>query len=540
MPKQKVVARTGDLRDGQMKLVDVAGTPVLLTRLDGTYHAIGGHCTHYDAPLDQGVLCGHRVICPWHHACFDVRTGDHLEPPGLDALPRYEVALQGDEVVISVPDETPARRVPDMVAPDTRADGRTFAVLGGGAAGAAAVEVLRQVGFQGRVVLVTAEDRVNYDRTRLSKGFLAEDLHDLPGEREASFYLAHGIEVLTGCTAHRVDAGGHRVELSDGQSLAYDALLVATGGEPRRLEVPGAELPQVLTLRAPRDAAAINAAARQGRRAVVVGTSFVGMECAASLRGRDLDVTVVGPDPVPFARTLGEQVGRLFQRLHEDKGVRFVLGSRVERLEGHDRVEQVVLASGQRLPADFVVVGVGVRPRTGFLEGVHRNEDGGVNVDDRFRVEGADGSLYAAGDIAAFAHPLTGERVRVEHWRVARQHGWAAARSMASVDGGARQIPFFWTRQFGQNLRYVGHARTWDEVLIDGDLDGLSFLAYYVHHGQVVAVAGMGRDQAIDAVEECMRLQRMPALDQVRRGGVDWLGLLKGKGVASAQGMATR
>lgn len=525
--KQAVVAQADELRDGQMKQVSVEGTDVLLTRVDGQYHAVGAYCTHYGAPLATGVLSGTRVVCPWHHACFSVVSGDQEEPPGLEALPCFEVKVENGQVIVAVPENAPKQRVSQMAAPDA-ADKRVFAVLGGGAAGAAAVEALRQEGYRGRILLITGETFLPYDRTSLSKAYLAEREKQAGVKplRAEAFYQEHGIEVLAGKTVSKVRAEARQIEFADGGTLHYDALLLATGGTPRRLPVPGADLPGVLTLRAPGDVDQIAAAAKEGSRAVVIGSSFIGMECASALRSRNVQVQVVAMEQVPFERVLGKEVGGLFKSVAEESGVVFHFNAQVDHFAGQGKVEKVVLKGGVELEADLVVVGAGVKPVTDYLEGVAKNPDGSVSVDEFMKVVGAD-RLYAAGDIAAFPDPLSGERIRIEHWRVAGQQGRVAARNMAGHATPFTQVPFFWTRQFNQNLRYVGHASSWDEVVVDGDLGQKNFLAYYVKGGQVRAVAGAGRDKALCAIEECLRLRKMPSLAALK-DGVDWEAQLRG------------
>lgn len=525
--KQAVVAQADELKDGQMKQVSVEGTDVLLTRIDGQYRAVSAYCTHYGAPLATGVLSGTRVVCPWHHACFSVVSGDQEEPPGLDSLPCFEARVENGQVIVVVPEDAPKQRVSQMAAPDA-ADKRIFAVLGGGAAGAAEVEALRQAGYRGRILMITGESFLPYDRTSLSKAYLAEreKQSGVKPLRSAAFYQERGIEVLSGKGVARVRAEARQIEFADNSTLHYDALLLATGGTPRRLPVPGAELAGVLTLRAPGDVDQIAAAAQEGSRAVVIGSSFIGMECASALRSRKVQVQVVAMEQVPFERVLGKEVGGLFKSVAEESGVVFHFNAQVDRFSGKGKVEKVVLKGGPELKADLVVVGAGVKPATEYLDGVAKNPDGSVSVDEFMKVVGAD-RLWAAGDIAAFPDPLSGERIRIEHWRVAGQQGRVAARNMAGQATPFTQVPFFWTRQFNQNLRYVGHATSWDEVVVDGDLGQKNFLAYYVKGGQVRAVAGAGRDKALCAIEECLRLRKMPALAALR-AGVDWEAQLRG------------
>lgn len=517
--KEITVAMTGEFKDGEMKQVSANGTDILLARIKGEYHAVGAHCAHYGAPLAEGALCGERLICPWHHASFDVTTGDLLEPPAFDALPRYEVRIEDQRVIAALPDEAIDRRTPPMAERDAGRDERTFVILGGGAAGYMAAQTLCEDGFQGRVLMITREDRLPYDRPNLSKDYLQG--HAEPGWvplRPDEFFTDHDIEVMRGKEVARVDAKAKIVSFKGGEQLAYDALLVAAGGEPRTLQIAGSDLKNVLTLRSFADSDAIIAAAEQAKRAVVIG-----MEAAASLWERKLSVTVVAPDKVPFEKTLGAEVGQLFQHVHEARGVQFKLGVSAARFEGDDSVKRVVLDSGEALEADLVVVGVGVRPATDFLEGVELHNDGGVFVDRHLRA--ADG-VYAAGDIAYFPSLLTGERQRIEHWRTAQQQGRAAAHNMVGKATEFDGVPFFWTRQFDAGLLYVGHAKGWDEIIYEGDVSARDFLAFYVLGNRVLAAAGMGRDRDMAALEELMRLGRMPTPARLRNGHVDFLELL--------------
>ena len=522
--KEITVATTGDFKDGEMRQVSAGGTDILLARVGGKYHAVGAHCTHYGAPLVEGALCGERVVCPWHHACFNVTTGDLEEPPALDALPHYGVRVEGESVIVSLPDEITDRRTPAMAKRDPSADARLFVILGGGAAGYAAAQTLREDGFKGRGLMITREDRLPYDRPNLSKDYLQG--HAEPEWiplRADEFFAEHDIEVLRDEEVVRVDAAKKTITFKGGDTLTCDSLLVATGGTPRRLDIPGCELENIFVLRSFGDADALIEAAKRASRAVVIGASFIGMEAAASLTERKLSVTVVAPGEVPFEKTLGAEVGRLFRQVHEARGVQFKLGASAARFEGDTAVKTVVLDSGERVEADLIVVGVGVRPATNFLGGVQLHEDGGVFVDRHLRA--ADG-VYAAGDIAYFPSSPTGERQRIEHWRTAQQQGRTAAHNMAGKSVEFDGVPFFWTRQFDAGLLYVGHATNWDEIIFKGDVPSQDFLAFYVKDGRVLAVAGMSRDREMAAIEELMRLDRMPAPARLRNGPVDILKLL--------------
>jgi NADPH-dependent 2,4-dienoyl-CoA reductase/sulfur reductase-like enzyme/nitrite reductase/ring-hydroxylating ferredoxin subunit len=517
------VAADGEIADGEMRQFTAGETEVLVARVDGRYHAVGATCPHYGAPLADGVLCGERLVCPWHQATFDVTTGRLLEPPALDGLPRYGVRVEGGRVVVAVPTASPAAETPETEASAETADARVFVVVGGGAAGYSAAATLREEGFRGRVVMITREDRLPYDRPNLSKDYLAG--HAQPEWmplRPETFYVEHDIEVVRGREVVALDARAKTVTLDDGRTLGYTAALVATGSVARRPAIPGVDLTNVLTLRGFDDADAIVQATQGASRAAVVGASFIGMEVAASLVERGLAVTVVAPSSAPFEKTVGDEIGAMFRRLHEGRGVRFELGTSVVRFEGDGAVERVVLANGAVVDVDLVVVGAGVDPATGFLRGVALGEDGGVLVDAYLC---AGDGLWAAGDIARFPDPLTGEPTRIEHWRTAEQQGRVAARNMAGLATPHTSVPFFWTNQFGESLQYVGHASGWDEIIVDGDVDGRDFLALYVRGDRIAAAAASRRDAVMGAIAEAMRLGRMPSPDAARRGGVDWLGL---------------
>ncbi|WP_428492379.1 FAD-dependent oxidoreductase [Rhodopila sp.] len=499
MPEHHVASLT-DLADGAMRTIEVEDHPILLIREAQTVHAIGAVCPHAGAPLDQGIRNAGRIVCPWHKAAFCIRTGALLDPPAVDPLPRYDVRIDAQRILLSIPPAEPA-------SPTLPPDRRSFVIIGAGASGALAAQTLRETGFNGRVIMLDRDNRVPYDRTVLSKYTLSgEPNAEKSPLQSQSFYRQHQIERRT-ARVTRLDATQKRVDCADGSSLTYDAALLATGADPVLPKLPGADLGNVFLLRRRSDAEAILAQAECSQRAVVLGASFIAMEVAASLRERGLDVTVVGQETVPFAKQLGERIGNVFVGLHRSKGVEFRLGQKVQALQGESNVQAVILADGQRLDADLVVIGFGVQPVTGYLQGVPLNPDGSVTVDATLRA--ADG-LYAAGDIARFPLHGDGPPIRVEHWRVAQQHGRIAALNMAgnmagTIAGqGARYdaTPVFWTIQYMKRLDYIGHAANWDDIIIHGDLEKPEFLAYYVKNGRVIAAAGLDRDQDTAALIE--------------------------------------
>lgn len=523
MPEaEHVVAKTTDLNDGQMKRITIDDNKILLVRLNGTFYAVGSICPHYGAPLEKGVLCGDRLVCPWHKACFNVTNGALLEPPALDDLPQFKVRISSNDVFISIPEGTPDHCTPVMVEADPRVNSRTFVILGAGAAGCSAAQTLRQIGFQGRIVMIGLEDRAPYDRPSLSKQYLAgKEQADAMPLRSPEFFEQNGIERLNRQVV-TVNATTKSISFADGSSMQYDTLLLATGGQPRTLDVPGADLSNIFLLRTYEDADRIIAAAQSGTRVVVVGDGFIGMETAASLTQRQLQVAIVAPGAVPFEKVFGKQIGEMLKQQHEQHGIQFHPG-KVSQFEGEVKVRRIILDNGDHLDADLVIVGIGVRPATDYLQGVMLNSEGGVPVDQY--LQAADG-LYAAGDIAAFPDPRTGKSVRIEHWRLAEQHGRVAAYNMVGQPTRFDNVPFFWTSQFNLRVDYVGHADEWDQIIVDGDISKPDFIAYYVKGDQVLAASACKRDQQTSALLELMRMNTVPKLDELRDSKVDLVSLL--------------
>ena len=515
MPKEAKVAKVQNFQDGDMKEIVVGDTKIVLARVKGKFYAMHGECTHYGGPLAEGALNGPRVVCPWHQAAFDITNGELKEPPALDVPKCFTTRVEGDDVYIEISEKLEARGLPPMAKRDSALDGRTFVILGAGAAGNAAAETFRQDGFKGRILMITQERRVPYDRPNLSKGYLSGEAgpDSLPW-RDEKFYQDYDIELLFGRQGTDVDVARKTIAFAEGPPLTCDGLVLATGGIAQSLEVPGGQYENVFTLRTPADADDIIKAATSGSRVVSVGASFIGMEAAASLTKRGLAVTVVGSRPVPFERQLGVEIGRLLQQVHEEHGVSFRMGRRVSRLEGDNRVRQVVLDNGEVLEADLVVVGLGVKPATQILRGIELEPDGSVRVDQYMRVREG---VYAAGDIASFPDWRTGEHIRIEHWRLAEQHGRVAAHNLAGKKVAFTGVPFFWSEHFDQFLQYVGHATAWDDLIIQGDLTTRNFLAFYVKGDRILAAAGLQRDRQLAAFSELMRLDKLPSPEKLRR-----------------------
>lgn len=508
------VAQMSELPEGEMKQVQAGETDVLLVRIGGEVHALAATCPHHGAPLAEGLLHDGRILCPWHMAEFSARDGSLLQPPALQGLPHFEVTIDGEEIRVEIPDDAPTSCDVAMAEYDPEKDDRTFVILGAGAAGMTAAETLRQEGFAGRIVMLTRDETAGYDRTDLSKPYLRSEEPSDPVIRDEAFYRKHGIDVRTGVEVTQVDTLENRLAMADGEELTYDRLLLASGSSPRRLDVPGADIEGVVTLRTLPDARGLRQRIDQARKAVIVGASFIGMEVAAGCVAQGLEVEVVAPEAVPFERVFGEAIGRMYQSLHEEKGVVFHLGQTVGHFVGDAKVQAVVLTDGTELPADLVVLGVGVRPATDYLQPTLRNEDGSVSVNDYLQLRG---DVYAAGDIARFADWRGGQPTRIEHWRVAQQQGRTAARNMLGAQDAYRCVPFFWTNQYMVITDYVGHAEDWDEIVIDGEIDQQEFLAWFIKDQAVHAVAGCGRSRAIAAVVAQMRNEPLPTLQTLRQ-----------------------
>ncbi|MGI8840442.1 MAG: FAD-dependent oxidoreductase [Caulobacteraceae bacterium] len=474
-----------DLADGAMLLGHAAGEPVLLARRGEAVFAIGAVCTHYGGPLNEGLLVGETVRCPWHHACFSLRTGAPLRPPALDPVACFAVERAGETVFVR-------EKLPTAAGPRPAAASHpeSVVIVGGGAAGNAAAETLRREGFGGRVLMLSADVTRPVDRPNLSKGFLsgAADAASNP-LRPAAFYAEHGIELRLDSPVKAIDAAGRAVETQDGKRHPYDALLLATGAEPIRLDLPGADLPHVHYLRSQADGEALVGAAKAAKRAVVIGASFIGLEVAASLRTLGVAVDVAAPEAVPMEKVLGKSAGAFIQGVHEKYGVTFHLGTTAAAINA----DRVTLKNGEALEADLVVIGIGVRPAIDLAKHAGLAIDRGVVVDEFLQTSVP--GVWAAGDIARWPDRLTGQAIRVEHWVVAERLGQAAARNILGAREAFKAVPFFWTEQYDLAIAYIGHAEKFDGVVIDGGLETDATVTYSLA-GKTLAVAEFHRDLA--------------------------------------------
>jgi NADPH-dependent 2,4-dienoyl-CoA reductase/sulfur reductase-like enzyme/nitrite reductase/ring-hydroxylating ferredoxin subunit len=472
----------------------VGNDGVILVRQGDEIFALSAKCTHYGGNLGHGLFADGTVRCPLHHARFDMRTGEAVGAPALDPVGCWRVERTGDRIVVR-------EKRAAAAAPAKKADGRRFVIIGGGAAGFAAAERLRRNGFEGEITVVSAETDLPVDRPNLSKDYLAGKA---PDEwvflKSASFYEKNRIVALTGVEATAIDPAKRTVRLSDGRSLSYDALLIATGAEPVRLSVPGADLPHVHTLRSFADSRAISEAAKNAKHAVVVGASFIGLEVAASLVERGLKVQVVARSARPLEKVLGRDLGDFIRAEHEAHGVVFHLGRKPARIVPG----RLTMDDGTGLDADLVVTGIGVRPRTELAERAGLKVDDGILVDDTMATSAP--GIFAAGDVARYPDPYAGGTTRIEHWAVAQNLGGIAALNMLGIRAAFTQPPFFWSQHYDLRITYVGHATEWGQTLVDGAIPRRNALLRYVRGGHTMAVAGIGRD--LDSLRAEFEMER--------------------------------
>lgn len=477
----------------------VGDKSILVVRTASGIFAIDAQCSHYHGPLVEGLVEGHTVRCPWHHACFDLRTGEAIRAPALSPLSSWKVDQRDGKIFVETQRDRPKQE------PTARSEEPgSIVIIGGGAAGFAAAEMLRRHNYQGSIVMLSDDTASPVDRPNLSKDYLAGSV---PEEwmplRSEKYYSKANIDLRLRTEVVAIDVQARHVVSAAGDKIPYDRLLLATGAEPVRLTIPGADQRNVHTLRTLDDCRAIIDAARNGRRAVVIGASFIGLEAAAALRARDIEVHVVAPVKLPMERILGREMGDYLRRLHEQRGVVFHLENAVAEIEG----SKVRLKSGIVLEADFFVAGIGVRPRIALAEEAGLAIDNGVVVD-AFLETSAPG-IYAAGDIARWPDPHTGRNIRVEHWVVALRQGQVAALNMLGRQQKFEAVPFFWSQHYDLPINYVGHAEQWNETIINGDINARDCLLEYVSNGQVLATVTMNRD--LESLKAEVRMERITA-----------------------------
>lgn len=498
-PDLKSGVSFASIPDGGKLLGVVDEEEVLLVRRGTQFFAVGAHCTHYHGPLADGLVVNDEVRCPWHHACFSLRTGEALRAPALDPIQCWRIEQTGEKVFVRekiVP--AAPRRVSTTVQPSS------IIIIGGGAAGLAAADMLRREGYSGPLTMISADSAPPCDRPNLSKDFLAgiapEDWIPL---RPPEWYSEQNIGLVLNSRATSLDTKQKRISTEDGKTYEYGALLLATGADPVKLPLEGNTPSQILYLRSLADSKAIVAKTASAKQVVVVGASFIGLEVAASLRARGIVVHVVETAHVPMEKILGSRVGAFVRSLHESHGVVFHLGETVRHVDG----DKVTLAGGQTIEADFLVLGVGVRPSTRLAEQAGLKMDRGIAVDEYLETSAS--GVFAAGDVARWPSAHTGERIRVEHWVVAERQGQTAAKNMLGRHERFEAVPFFWSQHYDVPINYVGHAEKWDTINVDGDIENRDCVVSYKRDGRTLAVVTIYRDlESLVAESEMERLIR--------------------------------
>lgn len=488
-PDLKAGVKVADIPEGGTLLGHADQEPVLLVRRGEEVFATGTVCTHYHGPLAKGLVVNETLRCPWHHACFSLRTGEVLGAPALNPIPCWRLEHRGDKVFVK--EKLPLATHTGRPAPKSPTKPESVLIIGGGAAGEAAASSLRFNGYQGPITMLSAEDDLPPDRPNLSKDYLAGTApEDWVPVRSEKYYREHGIRLIRRTRVGKLDVANKRVQTEDGHEHRYGALLLATGAAPIHLNFPGSDTSRLHYLRSTADSRGIIQAVEKGaRRALVIGASFIGLEAAASLRARKLEAHVVAPEKHLMERVFGRELGDFIQHLHESKGVIFHLGHTVSAVAS----DHVTLDHGQRLDCDLIVAGVGVRPVLTLAEQAGLAVDRGVTVDEFLRTSAPD--VYAAGDIARWPDPYSGQRIRVEHWAVAQRQGETAARNMLGCAEPYTSVPFFWSQHYDVSFNYVGHAENWDRAELDGDPTKFDCAVSYYKGSRVMAQTTLWRDR---------------------------------------------
>lgn len=491
------VAETDDLKDRIPIKIEIDEEQILLVRLDGKIYALSNACPHYGAPLNEGHICDHEIVCPWHNARFNLKNGQMTAPPALDDILLYPVRVEDGDILLGKAEE------PEIPTP-SGTDDRTFLILGAGAAGNTAAETLRRKGFAGQIKMLTSENERPYDRPNLSKLYMSGEA---PASwiplRSKQFYPQHNIELLTNHKVAKLDPKSSTVTTYSGKSVTYDKCFLATGGRPRKLNLIDDSLENVFYLRSFQDAQKITSYLENINVVVVLGGGFIGTEVAASLRERGMKVHLVAPEKIPMENIFGPQVGKRIRILHKENGTTLHMNTTIKRVKGRNKVHGVILSDGNTLSVDMIIAGLGIEPALNYLKDTNLVQENAVPVDSHLQTKFD--NIYAAGDIAAVPDPNTGERNRAEHWVVAERQGQHAARAMLGNDKPYSEVPFFWTRQFGVSLKSVGFAGQFDQIASHGNIENGDFIAGYYQKGKLKAATTMGMSDELFKIEKLLK-----------------------------------
>lgn len=499
-----VVCSEGDIKENEMKQFDLTDAgKVLLVRQNGKLSALGTKCTHYGAPLSSAALSNGRVRCQWHGACFNLTTGDIEDFPGLDSLPCYQVTVEGGQVKVRAKrsELESNKRVKEMAKRDPN-NNKTFVIVGAGPSGVTCAQTLREEGFTGRIVMLSKESVLPYDRVKVNKAM--DSKLETILLRQQEFYDSNDIEVMLEVEATKLDTKDQTVSCSNGYIIKYDKIYIATGSKARKHNCPGSDLPNVFTIRDYADAQKIIGQMTDQTHVVVLGVSFIGLEAAAYCAGKVARVTVVGRGSVPLEPVFGTEIGTRIMQLFREKKVQFAMNSGIDRcLEQDGKLCSVQLADGQIIRADICIMGTGSTLYTDFMKtsGVELNPDGSVDTD--LFLEANVQNVYVGGDIAnAPVYSIGLDRATIGHYGLAQYHGRIAAQNMAGKRTQLKAVPYFWTVLFGKSFRYAGYGRA-HEIRVVGSLPDLKFVAYHFDEsGKVIGVCSCNRDPVVSQFAE--------------------------------------
>jgi NADPH-dependent 2,4-dienoyl-CoA reductase/sulfur reductase-like enzyme/nitrite reductase/ring-hydroxylating ferredoxin subunit len=512
------IAPLTEIEEGRSRLFVYGQDRVLVHRSGDAFTASLAECTHHGGALDEGMLVNHVLTCPWHSSRFNLRAGSCESPPALHDLFQFNIKTKDGMLLLK-------RKKHEDVSLHLRRESGTYLIIGNGAAGLAAAVTLRREGFDGRLIIITAEMYMPYDRPRLSKDYLSDESGRnsifLPFE---DYFRQTRIELLMGRQVAQVDPEERQIVFMDGDYLLYDKLLIATGGIPRTPVIPGTDLKNFFLLRSIRDADSIAASVKSAKSALIIGAGFIGLEIAAVLREQGLEVYLVAPEKVPLADVFGKRIGERIRNLHEERGVHFHLGRSVIALRGEDSVKWAELSDESTLEVDMVVAGIGIVPAVHFLEDAGIVDHGAIPVDEQMCTSAE--RIYAAGDIVQVQDLITGGRRRVEHWTEAMQQGRHAARCMMGSVEPYREIPFFWTKQYDTLIRFAGYIPKVKKVVYRGDVEKGEFTAAYYRGSGLCAVCCMGRDREFMMLHHMMRDGTTIGKKDMKRGEFQFEGAM--------------
>ncbi|XP_068623430.1 apoptosis-inducing factor 3 [Battus philenor] len=507
---ESVVCKANDLKENEMKVFEIGEEgKVLLVKQKGEFSAVGTKCTHYGAPLVSGALGDGRVRCPWHGACFDLKTGDIEDFPGFDSLPCYQVTVteKGEVKVRAKINDLKSNKRTKEMGLASPCDESSAVIIGGGPSGATCAETLRSEGFKGRITIVAKENYLPYDRVKVSKITTPTDIEKLQA-RTNQYYQDAKIDILKGVEATKLEPQEKLVHLSNGTKLRYSSVYLATGSKPRVPDVPGIDLKNIFTVRNYEDSVNILKAlgSEKDKDVVVLGLSFIGLEAAASCSQAAKSMTVVGKDSEPLGQIFGPEIGRSLRKLFEEKNVKFHFGTTIAKCNGENgAIKSVELANGTTVPADMLILGVGTTFYTDFLKdsGVALRPNGAVIVSDKLETNIS--NVFAGGDIAyapVFAHD--NEPMSIGHIGLAQYHGKIAGLNILKRETPLRTVPYFWTMLFGKSIRYAGCGKP-ASTQIEGDIEALKFVIFFFDKSdKVIAVASCMRDPVVSQFAELL------------------------------------